>query len=107
MARCMYLPYSDENKINLEYENYQIGTEIKQADTVLVGFPLLWKMDAATRLNDLLYYENVTRSTGPAMTWAMHAIGHIEIKNFERAHELFLKSYSIYTREPFLVFLFL
>jgi protein-glucosylgalactosylhydroxylysine glucosidase len=102
-ARCLYLPYDKENKLNLEYENYKLGTEIKQADAVLISFPLLWKLDPEVRRNDLLYYENVTRQTGPAMTWSMHAIGHIELKEFERANDLFLRSYLIYAKEPFLV----
>lgn len=99
----MYLPFDNEKQIDLEYENYNIGTEIKQADVVLIGYPLLWPIDAQIRYNDLMYYEQVTRSTGPAMTWSMHSIGHIETKDFEKAHELFNRSYALYTRKPFLV----
>lgn len=56
----------------------------------------------STKANDLAYYENVTRSDGPAMTWSMHAIGHLQLGEEQKAEANFIKSYA-YTREPFKV----
>ena len=47
---------------------------IKQADVVLLGFPLLWQMPDEVRRNDLELYEPITIPEGPAMTWGIFAI---------------------------------
>ena len=60
------------------YDNYTFGTVVKQADTVLLGFPLEidFNMSAVARANDLdAYGGNYTDSGGPAMTWGAFAIG--------------------------------
>lgn len=84
-----------------QYEGYQQGTIIKQADTVLIGYPLAYKMNDSVKRNDLLIYENVTRTTGPAMTHAIYAISHIELNEIDKADVFFLKSYQNYIRPPF------
>jgi trehalose/maltose hydrolase-like predicted phosphorylase len=100
-ARCMVIPFDSKQNIHLEYENYN-GSQIKQADVVLIGFPLMHNsMSKEVRKNDLLFYENRTRPNGPAMTWGMHAIGHIEIENYKKADELLDRSFSLYVKEPF------
>lgn len=67
-ARCVYLPFDTKRQMHPEYEGYA-DQDIKQADVVLLGFPLLWPMDPKIRENDLLFYANKTRIDGPAMTW--------------------------------------
>ena len=47
---------------------------IKQADVVLLSFPLLWNMPDDVRRNDLELYEPITNPNGPAMTWSIFAI---------------------------------
>lgn len=42
---------------------------MKQADVVLLGFPLMHPMSPEVRRNDLEMYEPVTELNGPAMTW--------------------------------------
>ena len=59
-----------------EYDKYKNGTVIKQADTILLGFPLevaFGNSTPAVRANDLHYYATVTDPGGPAMTWGMFA----------------------------------
>lgn len=58
-------------------------------------------MSDAVKRNDLLTYENVTRQTGPAMTWQIHAISHIELNEIDKADVFFRKSYQNYIRPPF------
>lgn len=70
------------------FKGYEIGTEIKQADTILLGksalflslfgkqfylsgYPLMYAMNISTRKNDLKYYGNLTRKDGPAMASSM------------------------------------
>ena len=76
-------------------------TTIKQADVVLLGFPLMWPMSDQIRRNDLLAYEPLTRADGPAMTWSMHSIGFTELGDFDKAEQLFQRSYETYVRPPF------
>lgn len=46
---------------------------------VLLPYPLGYPMDDATRERDLRYYAERTDENGPAMTWAMHAIGYNDL----------------------------
>ena len=61
----------------------------------------MWPMSDEVRRNDLLAYERLTRPSGPAMTWSMHAIGFIELKDFTLAEQLFRRSYETYVLPPF------
>lgn len=65
VASSLALLYDEDIDYHPEYEGYEIGTFIKQADVVLIGFPQQYNMSASTRRNDLLTYENVTRPNGP------------------------------------------
>ena len=40
-----------------------LGTEIKQADAILLGYPLLVNMSKTVRQNDLNIYEKVSAKT--------------------------------------------
>ncbi|KAH9642784.1 hypothetical protein HF086_010437 [Spodoptera exigua] len=101
IAWSLALPYDEENDYHPQFTNYQRGEEIKQADAVLLGFPLQYSMNISTRLNDLTYYESVTRENGPAMTWSMHTIGHLQLDDDAKAEEMFNRSYEGFVREPF------
>ena len=52
---------------------------IKQADTVLLGYPLGYEMSNDVRKADLGYYGARTDHKGPAMTWSMHTIGWLDL----------------------------
>lgn len=103
IARQLKVPYDDNLKYHPEYDGYKLGEPIKQADVVLLGFPIMYVKDPITRKNDLELYENVTRADGPAMTWSMHSIGHLEIGEEFRAEELLNRSYQPYLVQPFKV----
>ena len=59
-------------------DEYETGTldprGIKQADVVLLGYPLMWDMPPDVRRNDLELYEPIMNPEGPAMTWGIYAI---------------------------------
>jgi len=103
VAKNLKILYNSTLDYHPQFEGYKIGEPIKQADTVLLGYPLMYPMNDSTRRNDLRIYEEVTRSSGPAMTWVMHAINHLEIGNYDKAAELFNRSYKNYVRGPFQV----
>ena len=101
MASQLSLQYDSELDYHPQYEGYQPGTTIKQADTVLAGFPLMYNMTRSSREQDLRMYESVTDPGGPAMTWGMFAVGYLELGQEDRAAELFRRSYEPYYHQPF------
>uniref|UniRef100_A0A914D3T7 Uncharacterized protein n=1 Tax=Acrobeloides nanus TaxID=290746 RepID=A0A914D3T7_9BILA len=96
----IYLPFDNTRQYHPEYDSYTTGTVVKQADTVLLGYPLLVQMDPVVRKNDLIYYQSVTDGGGPAMTWAMHSIGWLEYGAEKNASDMFKKNFN-YMRAPF------
>ncbi|XP_014672824.1 PREDICTED: acid trehalase-like protein 1 [Priapulus caudatus] len=91
-----YDPYYDDNNTDDTRPDFMV----KQADVVLLGFPLMQESDEVVRRNDLVIYEEVTSTKGPAMTWGMFAIAWLELRDYKKAEELFLKNQQ-YTVEPF------
>ncbi|CAG4943725.1 unnamed protein product [Colias eurytheme] len=101
IAWSLALPYDEVLDYHPQFAGYTRGEMIKQADAVLLGYPLQYPMNISTRANDLSYYESVTRPNGPAMTWSMHAIGQLQVGDNLSAAKLFNRSYDAYVREPF------
>lgn len=98
----MTLLYDRQLDYNPQYDGYHLPTTIKQADAVMLGYPLQYSMRKSTRRNNLHFYGNVTRLNGPAMTWSMHAIGHLEVSK-ELNEETFNRTYIPYIRPPYYV----
>eukprot|EP00039_Didymoeca_costata_P003219 m.66143 g.66143 ORF g.66143 m.66143 type:complete len:560 (-) comp11784_c0_seq2:129-1808(-) len=97
----LLIPYDKNFDYHPEFAGYTRGTKVKQADTIMLGYPLLYKMNKRTRINDLEYYENVTDENGPAMTWSMFCIGYLDIAKTEPNEfnqELSDKAASFFTR---------
>ncbi|XP_049885269.1 protein-glucosylgalactosylhydroxylysine glucosidase [Pectinophora gossypiella] len=103
IAWSLALPYDEQLDYHPQFTEYKRGEKIKQADAVLLGYPLQYPMSVSTRANDLSYYESVTRGSGPAMTWSMHTIGHLQLDDNLQAALMFNRSYTDYVREPFKV----
>jgi len=93
IAENLQIPFDSQQQIHLEFDNYD-GSEIKQADVILMGFPLGWSMSQQIRENDLVYYTAVTDPDGPAMTWSMTAIGFLELGEIATAAKYFPQSYA-------------
>ncbi|XP_039493003.1 protein-glucosylgalactosylhydroxylysine glucosidase [Drosophila santomea] len=85
-----------------EYEGYVQNTIIKQADAILLGYPLNFDRSSA-HINDLRFYANVTRESGPAMTWSMFAANYIRNLQLTLANEYFERGYKSYVRPEFKV----
>lgn len=91
--------FDEKRQFHPEFEGYT-GEKIKQADAILLGFPLGLNMTGDVWGNDLRYYEQRTDENGPAMTWGMHSIGHIQLDEKEEAAKLFNRSFA-YIQPPF------
>ncbi|XP_034500813.1 protein-glucosylgalactosylhydroxylysine glucosidase isoform X4 [Ailuropoda melanoleuca] len=86
-----------------EEENYHLkGEEVKQADVVLLGYPIPFHLSPHIRRKNLEIYEAVTSPKGPAMTWSMFAVGWLELKDPWRARDLLERSFANIA-EPFKV----
>lgn len=101
VAEKIKVLYDPKLDYHPQYEEYKVGTKIKQADTVLIGYPLMFPMNHTTRLNDLKIYGNATRSSGPAMSCSMMAINYLDVDDKTQANEMLRQSYKPYIRQPF------
>lgn len=96
------MPFDKAKNIYLEYDGYN-GETIKQADVVMLSYPLEFPMPASVAAADVDYYAPVTSPDGPAMTDAIHSI---DVSAVDApgcaAYSYLLRSYTPYLREPFL-----
>ncbi|MFD9484800.1 discoidin domain-containing protein [Streptomyces sp. NPDC059991] len=73
IADRIRIPYDAQSKVFQQYDGYH-GSTIKQADTVLLVYPLEWPMPKGADAATLDYYAQRTDPDGPAMTDSVHAI---------------------------------
>ncbi|KJY43417.1 haloacid dehalogenase [Streptomyces sp. NRRL B-1568] len=73
IADRIRIPYDAQHKVFQQYDGYS-GSKIKQADTVLLMYPLEWPMPQGAAARTLDYYAQRTDPDGPAMTDSVHAI---------------------------------
>ncbi|MCC2276052.1 discoidin domain-containing protein [Streptomyces sp. ET3-23] len=73
IADRIRIPYDAQRKVYEQYDGYR-GSKIKQADTVLLTYPLEWPMPPGAAAATLDYYARRTDPDGPAMTDSVHAI---------------------------------
>lgn len=104
IAKHITLIYDRELDYYPQYDGYNLNITIKQADVVLLGYPLEFaNIQPSTRRNNLKLYANLTRENGPAMTWSMHAIGHLEVDSMPPSQKIFNRTYIPYVRSPYFV----
>nr|XP_004654215.2 protein-glucosylgalactosylhydroxylysine glucosidase [Jaculus jaculus]XP_044993683.1 protein-glucosylgalactosylhydroxylysine glucosidase [Jaculus jaculus] len=102
VAEKIKVPFDPEWNFHPEYDGYEPGEEVKQADVVLLGYPVPFSLSPDIRRKNLEIYEAVTSPQGPAMTWSMFAVGWMELKDPARAQGLLDRSLTNVT-EPFKV----
>ena len=112
-ASRIYLPFNasgpgiPEGGLHPEYDQYELGVTVKQADTILLAFPLGFEhatMTPAAVANDLAYYGNHTDTkNGPAMTWAMYHVGFVGLGAAfaEKASSMLNQSFQLNAWPPF------
>jgi len=97
IADNMTILFDESKQVHIEYEGFPEGNiyflkYVKQADVVLLGYPLMYDMPTQIRLNDIQFYDKLMWSEGPAMTQSMHTITYLDLKNYTNAAEAFKKS---------------
>ncbi|XP_036151759.1 protein-glucosylgalactosylhydroxylysine glucosidase [Myotis myotis] len=102
VADKIKVPFDPKHNFHPEFDGYEPGEEVKQADVVLLGYPVPFSLSPQVRRKNLEMYEAVTSPQGPAMTWSMFAVGWMELKDARRARDLLDRSFANIT-EPFKV----
>lgn len=102
VADRIKVPFDSEQNFHPEFDGYERGEEVKQADVVLLGYPVPFPLRPDIRRKNLETYEAVTSPRGPAMTWSMFAVGWMELKDPSRAQVHLNRSFANVT-EPFKV----
>ncbi|MFD6464164.1 glycosyl hydrolase family 65 protein, partial [Streptomyces roseolus] len=104
IADRLRMPFDPERQIFLQYDGYP-GTHTKQADTVLLLYPLDWPMSPEVARNVLEYYSERTDPDGPAMTDSVNAIDAARIGAPGCATDSFQeRSVRPFVRAPFAQF---
>jgi trehalose/maltose hydrolase-like predicted phosphorylase len=104
IADHLRMPFDSQNQVFQQYDGYQ-GTLIKQADTVLLIYPMEWPMSQTVAANTLDYYAERTDPDGPAMTDAIHAVDSAQIGEPGCATNTYLdRSIKPFVRDPFAQF---
>lgn len=99
LANDLVVLFDEESGIHPEYSGYS-GDMVKQADVVLLHFPLGLEMDIAVQRADLEFYSANTDTSGPAMTWGMHSIGYLDLLDFNNANKYFNMSFQDNLQDP-------
>ncbi|VUZ47343.1 unnamed protein product [Hymenolepis diminuta] len=102
LSTKIWMPFSEKDGVMLEYEGYKDGTIVKQADTVLLSYPLMYEQSKEAKIKMIEKYTAVTSDCGPAMTWAMFFISALEVGLMENASGYFDRC-LLYCKPPFYV----
>jgi trehalose/maltose hydrolase-like predicted phosphorylase len=103
LAALVYLPYDVERDYHPEFEGWSTSTHgglIKQADTVLMQYPLNFPMNVSTRRNDMRIFDAATDVKGVAMGWAVISLIHKDLGDADKAAHFFRVAYNT-TSPPF------
>lgn len=110
-ALLIYIPFDQALRYHPEFEGYRLNKTggilqpdptVKQADAIMLGYPLMEKMPADVHLNDLNIYAAVTDSVGPAMTWGIFAVGYLQEHATDMAAAAFTRQF-VHITVPFQV----
>lgn len=95
------MPFDATLNIYDEYAGYN-GEQIKQADAVMLTYPIGFPMASGVGLNNLNYYAPRTDLQGPAMTDAIHSIDASALNAAGcSAYTYMLRSYAPFLRAPY------
>jgi len=105
-ADAIVMNYDASKGIHPEYQGYD-GGQIKQADVVLLGYPLTMNMSLQDRRKDLEFYAPQTDPDAPCMSWSMYVVGYLDVGDMDGAARNFDHSFAnshapfyVWTEQP-------
>ncbi|KAH8802506.1 family 65 glycoside hydrolase [Xylogone sp. PMI_703] len=102
IARDIPILVNKDGDLIEEYSGMPGNIVIKQADVVLINYPLEYQITPQIARNNLEYYALRNSPNGPQMTWSAHAISEAELQTSGCAsYTYILYSYQPYIRAPF------
>ncbi|SCU79072.1 LAMI_0A07206g1_1 [Lachancea mirantina] len=106
ISKNIYIPMAESN-ITLEYSGMNASVEIKQADVVLMTYPLGYITDETILKNairNLYYYSERQSASGPAMTYPVFVAASSLLNHGCSSQSYLYKSVLPYLRAPFMQF---
>lgn len=107
VSNKILIPLAESN-ITLEYSGMNASAKIKQADVMLMTYPLGYITDETildNAIRNLYYYSERQSATGPAMTYPVFVAAAAGLLNHGCSSQSYLyKSVLPYLRAPFLQF---
>ncbi|KAL9648527.1 hypothetical protein ABK040_012641 [Willaertia magna] len=112
IADKLTILFDTQKQRHYEYDNFPRGNTyfldyVKQADIVLLGYPLQLNMTKQVRLNDVIFEQSYIWPDGPAMTFSMNTIAWLDVGNYSNAYDAFKRSllniqspFNIFTETP-------
>lgn len=92
--------YDNSSNIVLEYDGFNASTPVKQADVVLLIYPLEYPV--RNPKGDLAFYAGANSPNGPGMTYSIFSIDSAQLSYQGcEAFTYLLQSSEPYVREPF------
>ncbi|MBV7695877.1 discoidin domain-containing protein [Streptomyces sp. TRM70350] len=104
IADRLRILYDERTKVFQQFDGYD-GRAIKQADAVLLIYPLEWPMSDEAAANTLDHYAARSDPDGPAMTDSVHAVVAAAVgKPGCATHTYLTRSVRPFVRGPFALF---
>lgn len=105
VSKNMVAPLIDTDlNVHREYYGFDIKNnakdQVKQADVVLLSYPMEYSMTPQLAINDLNYYSAITDRAGPAMTNSVETVIAAQYAQ-QSLDKLFVDSYQPYIRGPY------
>ena len=95
IAERVRMPFDERRQMHLEFAGWNDLMKAKQADTIMLAYPLGVAVPPQVRKNDLDYYAKHT-GNGPSMTWSMYTVGYLEVGDVEQGAAFFNRSWLPY-----------
>lgn len=89
IAEKLWIPFDEKNQRIIEYEGYN-GQTIKQADAILLIYPMKMPLSAEAKKNTCEYYRAKYEAQKIMMSSAIHGIIDAEIGDTESSWQMFL-----------------
>ncbi|KAF9094092.1 alpha,alpha-trehalase ath1 [Mortierella sp. AD031] len=100
IADTIAILYDNSSNIVLEYDGFNSTTPVKQADVVLLIYPL--EFPVRNPKGDLAFYAGANSPNGPGMTYSIFSIDSAQLSYQGcEAFTYLLQSSEPYVREPF------
>lgn len=105
VAGAMYIPENSTLDLTLEYDHMNGTAAIKQADVVMLTYPLQYNQSDERARRNLEYYAYRQDPNGPAMTYAIYTIDEAQLATEGCAtYTYLLNANQPYLRRPWYQF---